>query len=254
MRAAVLVYFVLLGLTEGMWVARIPGVKAGLHLTDGLLGASLLVGPAGLIAAMPLAGRLADQFGSARVSRPAAAAVAVLPLFLWTAGTLPSVLIAVLAFGVAGGMLAVGLNAQGVQVEQAYGRPLMASFHACFSVGGLAGALLGGLLAWRQAAPAGHPQTAFLAVLVLAGLAVAVIAGRWLPPDPAPRGRRPPPGPDLAGGRPWAPQPGWPSGAAARSVLAVSGVTAGSPGPGVPPAPRPPRHGWPGSACWLCAA
>jgi fucose permease len=118
-------------------------------------------------------------------------------LFLWTAGTLPSVLIAVLAFGVAGGMLAVGLNAQGVQVEQAYGRPLMASFHACFSVGGLAGALLGGLLAWRQAAPAGHPQTAALAVLVLAGLAVAVIAGRWLPPDPAPRGRRPPPPPVL---------------------------------------------------------
>jgi MFS family permease len=192
MRAAVLVYFVLLGLTEGIWVARIPGVKAGLHLTDGLLGASLLVGPAGLVAAMPLAGRLADQFGSARVSRPAAAAVAVLPLFLCTAGTLPLVLIAVLAFGVAGGMLAVGLNAQGVQVEQAYGRPLMASFHACFSVGGLAGALLGGLLAWRQAAPAGHPQTAALAVLVLAGVAVAVIAGRWLPPDAA---RRPSPGP-----------------------------------------------------------
>ncbi len=193
MRAAVLVYFVLLGLTEGVWIARIPGVKAGLHLTDGLLGASLLVGPAGLVAVMPLAGRLADQFGSARVSRPAAAAVAVLPLFLWTAGTLPLVLIAVLAFGVAGGMLAVSLNAQGVQVEQAYGRPLMASFHACFSVGGLAGALLGGLLAWRQAAPAGHPQTAALAVLVLAGVAVAVIAGRWLPPDPA--ARRPPPGP-----------------------------------------------------------
>ncbi len=197
MRAAVLVYFALLGLTEGMWVARIPGVKAGLHLTDGLLGASLLVGPAGLVAAMPLAGRLADQFGSARVSRPAAAAVAVLPLFLWTAGTLPLVLIAVLAFGVAGGMLAVGLNAQGVQVEQAYGRPLMASFHACFSVGGLAGALLGGLLAWRQADPAGHPQTAALAALVLAGVAVAIIAGRWLPPDPAPHARRPPPGPAL---------------------------------------------------------
>lgn len=68
MRAAVLVYFVLLGLTEGVWIARIPGVKAGLHLTDGLLGASLLVGPAGLVAVMPLAGRLADQFGSARVS------------------------------------------------------------------------------------------------------------------------------------------------------------------------------------------
>ena len=74
-------YFVLLGLTEGMWVARIPGVKAGLHLTDGLLGASLLVGPAGLVAVMPLAGRLADQFGSARLIRHSGAVVMVLPLF-----------------------------------------------------------------------------------------------------------------------------------------------------------------------------
>jgi MFS family permease len=180
-----------------MWVARIPGVKAGLHLTDGLLGASLLVGPAGLVAVMPLAGRLADQFGSARLSRPAAIAVAVLPVFLWTAGTLPEVLVAVLAFGVAGGLLAVGLNAQGVEVEQAYGRPLMASFHASFSMGGLAGALLGGLLAWRQAVPVGHPQTnalagIVLAGLVLAGMALAVIAGRWLPPGPDRRGRRRP--------------------------------------------------------------
>ena len=150
-----LVYFVLLGLTEGMWVARIPGVKAGLHLTDGLLGASLLVGPAGLVAVMPLAGRLADQFGSARLIQHSGAVVMVLPLFLWTASTLPSVLMAVLAFGVAGGMLSVGLNTQGVQVEEAYGRPLMASFHASFSVGGLAGAVLGGWLAWREAARSG---------------------------------------------------------------------------------------------------
>ncbi len=46
-RAAVLAYFAVLGLAEGLWVARIPGVKAQLHLTDGVLGASLLVGPAG---------------------------------------------------------------------------------------------------------------------------------------------------------------------------------------------------------------
>jgi MFS family permease len=176
-----------------MWVARIPSVKAGLHLTDGLLGASLLVGPAGLVAVMPLAGRLADQFGSARVSRPAAIAVAVLPVFLWTAGTLPEVLVAVLAFGVVGSLLAVGLNAQGVKVEQAYGRPLMTSFHASFSMGGLAGALLGGLLAWRQAAPVGHPQTVVLAGIVLVGVALAVITGRWLPADPDRRGRQPAP-------------------------------------------------------------
>jgi MFS family permease len=214
MRAAVLAYFVLLGLTEGMWVARIPGVKAGLHLNDGLLGASLLVGPAGLVAAMPLAGRLADHFGSTRLIRPAGAAVAVLPLFLWTASTLAEVLVAVLAFGVAGGMLSVGLNAQGVQVEQAYGRPLMASFHASFSIGGLAGALLGGWLAWRQAGTVGHPQTAVLGVVVLAGLAVAVAAGRWLARDPGDRGGRPPSWRWPARGRP---ARGWPARRSPRS-------------------------------------
>ncbi len=90
-----LVYFVLLGLTEGMWVARIPGVKAGLHLTDGLLGASLLVGPAGLVAVMPLA----DQFGSARLIRHSGPSSGRCPV---DRQHLPSVLMAVLAFGIAG--------------------------------------------------------------------------------------------------------------------------------------------------------
>ena len=196
-----LVYFVLLGVTEGMWIVRIPAVKAGLHLTDGLLGASLLVGPAGLVAVMPLAGRLSDQFGSVRLSRPAAAAVAVMPLFLWTASTLAGVMLAVLAFGVAGGMLSVAINAQGVKVEQAYNRPLMASFHASFSVGGLAGALLGGLLAWHQAA-VGHPQMDVLAGIVLGGIILAVVAGCWLPGEP---GRR-----DVSGPA-WRRMGGWAS-------------------------------------------
>ena len=203
-----LVYFVLLGVTEGMWIVRIPAVKAGLHLTDGLLGASLLVGPAGLVAVMPLAGRLSDQFGSVRLSLPAAAAVAVMPLFLWTASTLAGVMLAVLAFGVAGGMLSVAINAQGVKVEQAYNRPLMASFHACFSVGGLAGALLGGLLAWHQAA-VGHPQMDVLAGIVLGGMTLAVVAGCWLPGKP---GRRDVPGPA------WRRMGGWASGRAGGRI------------------------------------
>ena len=179
-----LAYFVLLGVTEGMWIARIPGVKAGLHLSNGLLGASLLVGPAGLVAVMPVAGRLSDQFGSARLSRPAAAAVAVMPLFLWTASTLAGVMLAVLAFGIAGGMLSVALNAQGVQVEQAYERPLMASFHASFSVGGLTGALLGGVLAWHQAGRASHPQMDVLTGIALGGITLTLVAGWWLPGEP----------------------------------------------------------------------
>jgi MFS family permease len=200
----VLAYFVILGLAEGIWVAHIPTVKERLHLADGVLGASLLVGPAGLVLVMPLAGRLTDRFGSAWLIRPAGLYVAVLPLALGTAQTLTAVTGSVLAFGISGGFLVVALNAQALRVERGYGRPLMASFHACFSLGGLAGALLGGLLAWRRAG-----LFSALDSIVAACVAVAIIAGYRLLPEPArgrpgsarrsPRARRPRPGP----GSPW---------------------------------------------------
>ena len=235
--------FVLLGVTEGMWIARIPGMKAGLHLTDGLLGASLLVGPAGLVAVMPLAGRLSDRFGSARLIRPAAAAVAVMPLFLWTASTLAGVMLAVLAFGVAGGVLSVALNAQGVQVEQAYGRPLMASFHASFSVGGLAGALLGGLLAWHQAGHVGHPQMHILAGVALGGMTLAVVAGCWLPGEP---GRCDVSGPAWRRMGTWA--AGWAGGWISGARRARGVLTGGPAGRAWPRRPARPAWGRAGSS------
>jgi MFS family permease len=184
-RAAALALYVILGLVEGIWVARIPGVTARLHLTDGLLGLSLPVGPAGLVAVMPVAGRLADRLGSARLCRLAGLAVAVLPLALWTAGTLAALIGVLLAFGVTGGLMSVGLGAQGVRMEQAYGRPLMASFYASFSLGGLAGAILGGLLAWLGAGPAEA------LVITAAATAIVLIAGRSLLAESAsPGGRR----------------------------------------------------------------
>jgi predicted MFS family arabinose efflux permease len=196
-RAAALALYVILGLVEGIWVARIPGVKVRLHLTDGLLGLSLPVGPAGLVAVMPLAGRLASWLGSARLCRLAGLAVAVLPLALWTANSLAALIGVLLAFGVTGGLMSVGLGAQGVRMEQAYGRPLMASFYASFSLGGLAGAVLGGLLAWLGAAPAEA-----LAITV-AATAVVLVAGRSLLGEPAGPGGRVTVGPNRRAGRPW---------------------------------------------------
>jgi len=80
--------------------------------------------------------------------------------------------------------MSVGLGAQGVRMEQACGRSLMASFYAFFSLGGLAGAVLGGLLAWLGAGPA-----AALAITVAAA-ATVLIAGRWLLAEPAGPGGR----------------------------------------------------------------
>ena len=38
-------YFVVLGVANGVWLARIPAVKQGLRLSDGALGLALLAAP-----------------------------------------------------------------------------------------------------------------------------------------------------------------------------------------------------------------
>jgi MFS family permease len=147
-RVSAVAYFAVLGVSDGVWLARIPAVKHNLNLSDGLLGVALLAAPAGVVLVAIAAGRLVDRFGSARPTLLAGVAVALLPVALGLAGSLATLTVALFAFGVAAGLLDISMNAQAVRVERGYRRPLITSFHACYSFGGLVGALLGGLFAW----------------------------------------------------------------------------------------------------------
>lgn len=195
-------------------MARIPAVKHALQLSDGLLGVSLLAAPAGLVLVVLLAGRLVDAFGSSRLTRISGVAVALLPISLGLAQNMATLMIALLAFGIAAGSLDVAMNAQAGEVERRSGRPLMTSFHACYSFGGLAGALLGGLFAWAGIGP--------LATFITAGAPLAVVAavsGRWLLRAPA---RPAPPAESLpAPAGPPAPLPPAARSRAARHLLAL---------------------------------
>jgi MFS family permease len=177
-RLAVLTYFAALGLANGGWLARIPAIKQNLHLTDGVLGVALLSAPLGLVVMVLFASRVVHRFGSRRPTWIAGTCTSVLPIALGLAPNLATLMVALFAFGLASGMVDVGMNSQAVLVERRAGRPLMTSFHACFSFGGLAGALLGGLFAWAAIAPAVN----FAAVGVPLACVVAV-AGRWLVAD-----------------------------------------------------------------------
>ena len=141
-------YFAILGVANGVWVARIPAIKQYLHLSDGLLGLALLAAPAGLVVAAPVAGRIVHRTGSRFPMMVAGCCVAVAPVVMGAAGSVAVLMAGLFAFGFAGGVLDVSMNSQAVHVERSSGWPLMNSFHACFSFGGLAGALLGGLFAW----------------------------------------------------------------------------------------------------------
>jgi fucose permease len=93
------------------------------------------------------------------------------------APSLPLLVLAVVLLGAANGGLDVAMNAQAVAVERGYGRPIMSSFHAAWSFGGLGGAALGGLLASRGIGPLPH----FSAVAVLAAIAFVAAYGALLP-------------------------------------------------------------------------
>jgi len=174
-RVAVAVTFFVNGSLIGTWAARIPAVKGHLGLDAPQLGLALLGPTLGSLAGIPLAGALVARRGSRPVTRTAVFAhCAVLPL----AGLAPGLVAlwgALLLFGLANGLLDVSMNAQGIAVERAYQRPIMASFHGLFSLGALAGALGGSAAAALRLTPAVHFT---LAAATLAAIAAA--ASRWL--------------------------------------------------------------------------
>jgi MFS family permease len=196
-RVATLVYFLVLGLADGVWLARIPAVKQNLGLSDGLLGVALLAAPVGLVIIAAFADRLIDRFGSAPLTVAGAVAISLLPVAFGLAGSLGVLMAALFVYGMAGGLMDVAMNAQAVRVERGYQRPMINSFHACYSFGGLGGALLGGLFAWAGVGPA----LTFAAVGVPLAV-VAVLARRRLLRGPEVRDQPSPGGRPSPGGQP----------------------------------------------------
>ncbi|MCT9933100.1 MFS transporter [Planotetraspora sp. A-T 1434] len=186
-RVAVFGLFLLAGMAIGTWTARIPAIKSGLHLSDGRLSLGLLGIAAGAITGMQVVGRLVDRYGSDRVMIPMALAqgvVLVIPAYMPGLVTLA---LALFLFGAVHGTLDVAMNANAVVVERAYGKPIMSSFHAVFSIGGFAGAAAGGLFAHAGVSPG-----VTFAVVGAVVLTIALLSSRWAMRDD-PRRHTPPP-------------------------------------------------------------
>jgi MFS family permease len=165
------------GVVIGTWVVRIPAIKERLGLGEGLLGVALLGAAVGALVAMPLVGALVSRLGSRRVVGTTALLLSLSLVTPALAPNLYSLVPALMLLGAANGGLDVSMNAQAVVVERGYGRPIMSSFHAAWSFGGLAGAALGGLMASLGIGPLPH----FSAVAVLSAIAFVGAYGALLP-------------------------------------------------------------------------
>ncbi|WGG50130.1 MFS transporter [Rugamonas sp. DEMB1] len=146
-RRATLMVFFANGLGIGAWATAIPPLKQALALSDASLSLALLALAAGAVCCMPLSGRLVPRVGgTAAATKLAGLAFAVLlPLPLWV-DSLPLLMLATLLLGGANGLLDVAMNAHASTVERRWGAAIMSSFHAAFSLGGLAGTGIGAAL------------------------------------------------------------------------------------------------------------
>jgi MFS family permease len=179
LRGAVTMFFAIDGFIFASWAVRIPAVKASVGASPAALGLALLGVSGGAIATMALSGALCRRFGSTTMIVVGATWLSLAVLLPPLARSALTLGLALGVFGIGYGCLNVAMNAMAIDLVAAMRRPVMPSFHAAWSLGGLAGAGLGGLLA-PFLTPFPH-----LALVGAAGLAVTVVCGRLLFTDEA---------------------------------------------------------------------
>jgi MFS family permease len=167
-------FFAFDGFVFATWAVRIPAVKAATGASPAELGVALLGVSGGAIATMALSGMLCRRFGAVRVLLAGAVWLSLALLLPALARSAVALGLALVVFGIGYGCVNVAANTVAVDVVAALRRPVMPSFHAAWSLGGLAGAAIGGLLA-PHLSPLPH-----FAIATILGLAVTVMAGRVL--------------------------------------------------------------------------
>ena len=145
-RWAISTIFLLNGSAIGLWAAHVPVVQARAGIDTGTLGLLLLTIAGGALSCMPLSGWLAGRWGTRAVVLASGGLLAFTTALLMNVDGLSALFLAAYAFGASNGVLDVSMNANASEVETARGIPTMSSFHGFFSLGGLLGAALGGLL------------------------------------------------------------------------------------------------------------
>jgi MFS family permease len=181
-RVATWIYFGLNGFAVGMWVVHIPNVERATGISHSTLGLLLLILGGAAFIGMQVAGPLADRLGQRRLV-PAAGVLLGLSLFgpglasnWWTLG------LALAVFGFSNGSLDVAMNTHAVVVEREYPRPIMAAFHAMWSIGGAFAAVIG-----AATLHAGVATAVSLSVCGALCIVVSLITSRFLIGSDPPR-------------------------------------------------------------------
>ncbi|OJT25507.1 MFS transporter [Archangium sp. Cb G35] len=180
-RLAVAALFLTNGAIFANLLPRYPQIKADLGLGNAEYGLAVAAFPCGALMAGLAAGALIRRFRSSRV---AVAGTLLTSMGVLLAGLAPSwgVLAGMLFFaGCMDAITDVAQNSHGLRVQRLYGRSILNSFHAIWSVGAVSGGLMGGL-----AVALGVPRGVHLGLSALLFAVVALTALRYTLPGPEP--------------------------------------------------------------------
>jgi MFS family permease len=178
--ASLAVVYLCLGAANGSWLSRIPSIQSNLHLGAGRLGVALLGLPLGSMLASTLLPRLLARWGSRRVVGVSLSATAVMLAAIGQAGNLLALTAVLVGFGAVTGTLDVSMNANGVALQNRWGRSVFGRLHAMWSLGSFVGAGVGALLTHN-----GVSVAVGLAVSAAVILVVGLTATAGLDQDPA---------------------------------------------------------------------
>ncbi|MFP3713526.1 MFS transporter [Puerhibacterium sp. TATVAM-FAB25] len=172
-RAAVAALFLTNGALFANLLPRYPEIKADLGMTNAAYGLAVAAFPTGAIVSGLGAAVLIRRFGSGRVATAGTVLVGLGTLVAGVAPSVPVLAVTLFLAGACDAVTDVAQNAHGLRVQRRYGRSIINSFHALWSIG----AVLGGSMA-AGAIALGLSRGVHLTISTLVFAAVALTALR----------------------------------------------------------------------------
>lgn len=168
-RFAVLSLFIAQGLCFASWASRLPDIKNSFSADNFLhFGFLMFLIPIGKFVAIPAVGFLLPRIGS---KKTVLISILGFAISLFVVGIIHNIYILgviLLLFGTFWNMTDISLNTQAIEVERIYGRAIIATFHAGWSLAACIGAVIGYVMINMKVATTLH-------FIILSTIAILII-------------------------------------------------------------------------------
>lgn len=176
-RIAVKLLFLANGLYAGAWSLKVPELAGRLDLTPFYISLMVVCYGVGSLTIMPIAGSQIARHGSTVVAKVAASIFLFTMLLISLAPNIWMAGVAVFMLGGFSGAMDVAMNANAVEVEKSMRKSIMSSCHAFWSLGGLIGSSVSGIMIDT------FGQLAHAVIITIANAGVLLVATSMLMPD-----------------------------------------------------------------------